>query len=82
MPKSLEGGEHPNLESVHPRVGNWSDAEYWNHISKLPIDNSQLDNYLYTVECLIGDYKKLAILQTWSLCIFDSTTSISSVFSN
>ena len=72
--------DHPNLESVHPRVGNWSDAEYWNHISKLPITNSHIDNYMYTVDCIIGDYEEKIKNWDWSLCIFDSTTSISSVF--
>ena len=33
---------HYSLASAHPRVGNWSDTEYWNHVSKLPIKNSNL----------------------------------------
>ena len=36
-----------------PRVGNWEEAEMWNYEAKLPV--SQLDNYLYTMPCEIGD---------------------------
>ena len=69
--------EHPNLQSEHPRVGNWSDAEYWNHIVKEPITSSNLGNYMYTMECKLGD---TTINEDPSLCVVDSTTSISSIF--
>ena len=36
-----------------PRVGNWEEAEVWNYEVKTPVD--QLDNYLYTMPCEIGD---------------------------
>ena len=61
-------------------MGNWSDAEYWNHVSKLPITSSPIDNYMYVVDCVIGDYVAHTDHDDWSLCVFDSTTSISSIF--
>jgi len=81
-PVNRNAAEHPSLESGHPRVGNWSDSEYWNHVVKLPISNSEIDNYMYVVECVIGDYEAHLSANEWSLCVFDSTTSVSSVWSS
>ena len=45
---------HPNLQAAHPVVGNWSDAEIWDRQVKNPINNGYLDNYMYTMDCMIG----------------------------
>ena len=43
---------HPQLKES-PVVGNWEEAEMWNYEVKTPVN--QLDNYLYTMPCEIGD---------------------------
>ena len=69
--------DHPQLESIHPRVGNWSDAEMWDKEVKNPVN--PLGNYMYTMDCMIGtpideDHEQV------SQCVFDSSTPISSTF--
>ena len=69
-----EQEDHPNLEAIHPRVGNWSDASLWDRQVKMPIMNEDLDNYMYAMQCNIGTGTKD------NMCLLDSTTSISSTF--
>ncbi len=71
-PMHIAHPDHPNLQSEHPRVGNWSDAEIWDRQVKNPIAN--LDSYMYTMDCMLGSNYQA------SRCIFDTTTSISSTF--
>lgn len=69
--------EHPpRLESGHPRVGNWSDAEMWDGLVKG--ETNTLDNIMYTMDCMIGTPSSgtAPVYQ----CIVDSSTSISSAF--
>ena len=41
------------LESVHPRVGNWSEAELWDQVVKNPTNT--LSDFMYTMDCIIGN---------------------------
>ena len=49
---SLPDDGPPRLESGHPRVGNWSDAEMWDGLVKE--ETNTLDNIMYTMDCMIG----------------------------
>ena len=54
----------------------------WNYEVKTPVD--QLDNYLYTMPCEIGDVTESsgAGYTNKSTCVFDTTTKYSSSFSS
>ena len=66
----------PRLESGHPRVGNWSDAEMWDGLVKE--ETNTLDNIMYTMDCMLGTPSSgSAEVQQ---CIVDSSTSLSSTF--
>ena len=65
---------HPELKSDHPVVGNWTESEMWMSEVKQPVHS--LNNYLYTMDCLIGTPPQ------HFQCIFDTSTSISSTFNS
>ena len=74
---------HPHLEHGSPLVGDWAEAEMWNYEVKEPVYN--LDNYLYAVDCEIGDAGAVpsGVSYTNSFkCIFDTNTSHSSALSS
>ena len=73
---SLPDDGPPRLESGHPRVGNWSDAEMWDGLVKE--ETNSLDNIMYTMDCMLGTPSSgSAPVQQ---CIVDTTTSLSSTF--
>ena len=50
---ALEHDDHPpSLESGHPRVGNWSDAEMWDMLVKE--ETNPLGSWMYTMNCMLG----------------------------
>ena len=67
----------PRLESGHPRVGNWSDAEMWDMLVKE--ETNTLANWMYTMDCMIGTPTN-GNTATVQQCIIDSTTPMSSTF--
>ena len=73
---SLPDDGPPRLESGHPRVGNWSDAEMWDGLVKE--ETNTLDNIMYTMDCMIGTPSSgSAAVQQY---IVDTSTSLSSTF--
>ena len=69
-------GEHPSLQSMHPRVGNWSDAEMWDQQVKSPLNS--LSQYMYTMDCTLGSLESVTDEPQSFQCLIDTTTSISS----
>ena len=81
--KQYTGVRQPHLEHGSPRVGDWEEAEEWNFEVKEPI--GQLDNYLYTTYCQIGDTANKPSYETYSnlkVCVFDTTSKYSSAFAS
>jgi hypothetical protein len=71
------------LEHGSPLVGNWEEAEMWNYEVKEPVHN--LDNYLYAIDCEIGDMAAVPAHTTYTntyQCVFDTNTSYSSAFAS
>ena len=64
LKKKYTGMRQPHLEHGSPRVGSWEEAEEWNYEVKEPI--SQLDSYLYTIDCEIGDTANVPSGTTYS----------------
>ena len=80
LEKRYTGSRHPHLEHGSPLVGNWEEAEMWNYEVKEPISN--IDNYMYVIDCSIGDVGSSAGAgySNHFKCLFDTTTSYSSSF--
>ena len=77
LEKKYGGEDHPDLKAEHPRVGNWSETQMWDHQVKEPIKSSSLGNYLYVMECKIGSETDGHQLNN---CVFDASTSISTAW--
>ena len=83
LKKKYTGVRQPHLEHGSPRVGSWEYAEEWNYEVKEPIE--QLDGYLYTIDCEIGDEVNAPSTVTYSnlkTCVFDTSTKYSSAFAS